>query len=146
MGWESRRDEDHEMNNFLVDSTVWIEFFKSGENSIQAKLQELILQENNIFICPNIYQEVLQGVRDNKAFKEIKDILLNAIMLNNEILFITEHAIDLYRSLRKKGITIRKPYDCLIASYAIINDIYLFHNDTDFDQIEKGSKLKIYKY
>ncbi|GHV77764.1 hypothetical protein AGMMS49942_25850 [Spirochaetia bacterium] len=52
------------MNNFLVDSTVWIEFFKSGENSIQAELQELILQENNIFICPNIYQEVLQGVAD----------------------------------------------------------------------------------
>jgi predicted nucleic acid-binding protein len=61
-------------------------------------------------------------------------------------MFITEHAIDLYRSLRKKGITIRKPYDCLIASYAIINDIYLFHNDTDFEQIEKGSKLKVYKY
>ena len=104
------------MNNFLVDSTVWIEFFKKGENSIQTKLQELILQENNIFICPNIYQEVLQGVRDDKSFREIKDILLKATMLNNEIMFITEHAIDLYRALRKKGITIRKPYDCLIAS------------------------------
>jgi predicted nucleic acid-binding protein len=135
------------MNNFLVDSTIWIEFFKERENSIEADtLQELILQENNIFICPGIYQEVLQGVRNDKAFREIKDILLNAIMLNNEILYITEHAIDLYRFLRKKGVTIRKPYDCLIASYAIINDLYLFHNDTDFDRIEEYSQLKVYKY
>jgi predicted nucleic acid-binding protein len=135
------------MNNFLVDSTIWIEFFKEKENSIEADtLQELILQENNIFICPGIYQEVLQGVRNDKAFREIKAILLNAGMLNNEILYITEAAIDLYRLLRKRGVTIRKPYDCLIASYAIINDIYLFHHDTDFDQIEKHSQLKVYKY
>jgi predicted nucleic acid-binding protein len=135
------------MNNFLVDSTIWIEFFKEREDSVEADtLQELILKENNIFICPGIYQEVLQGVRNDKAFREIKDILLNAIMLNNEIMYITEHAIDLYRFLRKKGVTIRKPYDCLIASYAIINDLYLFHNDTDFDQIEKHSQLKVYKY
>jgi predicted nucleic acid-binding protein len=135
------------MNSFLVDSTIWIEFFKENESSVEADtLQELILQENNIFICPGIYQEVLQGVRNDKAFREIKDILLNAILLNNEIMHITEYAIDLYRSLRKKGVTIRKPYDCLIASYAIINDIYLFHNDTDFEKIEKHSQLKVYKY
>jgi predicted nucleic acid-binding protein len=116
------------MNNFLVDSIIWIDFFH--ENSIEADtLQELIVQENNIFICPSIYQEVLQGVRNDKAFRDIKSILQNAIMLNNEIIYVTDHAIDLYRFLRKKGVTIRKPYDCLMASYAMINNIHLFHND-----------------
>jgi predicted nucleic acid-binding protein len=135
------------MSNVLVDSTIWIDFFNKKENCIPADiLQELILQENNIFICPGIYQEVLQGVRDDRAFREIKSILLNAKMLNHEIMYITDCAIDLYRSLRKKGVTIRKPYDCLIASYALINDIYLFHNDQDFDNIEKYSKLKVFKY
>jgi predicted nucleic acid-binding protein len=130
-----------------VDSTIWIEFFHEREKSIEADvLQELITEENNIFICPVIYQEVLQGVRDDKIFKEIKSILLNALMINTEIMYITEHAIDLYRSLRKKGVTVRKQYDCLIASYAILNDINLFHNDSDFEQIAKYSKLKILKY
>jgi predicted nucleic acid-binding protein len=135
------------VKNILVDSTIWIEFFHKRERSVEADvLQELITEENNIFICPVIYQEVLQGVRDDKVFKEIKNILLNTLMINTEIMYVTEYAIDLYRSLRKKGVTVRKQYDCLIASYAIVNDIYLFHNDSDFEQIEKYSKLKSFKY
>jgi predicted nucleic acid-binding protein len=135
------------VKNILVDSTIWIEFFHEREKSVEADvLQELITEENNNFICPVIYQEVLQGVRDDKIFKEIKNILLNALMINTGIMYVTEHAIDLYRFLRKKGITIRKQYDCLIASYAMLNDIYLFHNDSDFEQIAKYSKLKNFKY
>jgi predicted nucleic acid-binding protein len=50
------------MKNILVDSTIWIEFFHEREKSVEADvLQELIMEENNIFICPVIYQEVLQG-------------------------------------------------------------------------------------
>jgi predicted nucleic acid-binding protein len=85
-------------------------------------------------------------VRDDKAFKEIKSILQNALMINTEIMYVTEYAIDLYRFLRKRGITIRKQYDCLIASYAIVNDLYLFHNDNDFLQIKRHSRLKNFKY
>jgi len=59
---------------------------------------------------------------------------------------VTDCAIDLYRSLRKKGITVRKPYDCLIASYAILEDLFLLHNDSDFKQMENNCKLKIYRY
>ena len=68
------------MNTILVDTTIWIDFFK--EKSKQADiLQRLIEEENNICICPLIYQEVLQGVRDDKAFTEIKSILQNVKMI-----------------------------------------------------------------
>jgi predicted nucleic acid-binding protein len=135
------------MNTILVDTTIWVEFFREKERSKQADvLQQLIEEDNNICICPIIYQEVLQGVRDDKTFTEIKNILQNVKMVSTPIMTVADHAIDLYRSLRKKGITIRKPYDCLIASYAILEDIYLFHNDSDFRQMEKDSKLKIYSY
>jgi predicted nucleic acid-binding protein len=135
------------MNTILVDTTIWVDFFREKERSKQADvLQQLIEEDNNICICPIIYQEVLQGVRDDKTFTEIKSILQNITMINTPIITVADHAIDLYRSLRKKGITIRKPYDCLIASYAILEDIYLFHNDSDFKQMEKDSKLKVYSY
>jgi predicted nucleic acid-binding protein len=50
------------MKNILVDSMIWIEFFHKRERSIEADvLQKLIMEENKIFICPVIYQEVLQG-------------------------------------------------------------------------------------
>jgi predicted nucleic acid-binding protein len=133
------------MNTILVDTTVWVDFFREKERSKQADvLQQLIEEENNICICPLIYQEVLQGVKDDKTFTEIKSILQNVIMINTPIMTVVDHAVDLFRSLRRKGITIRKPYDCLIASYAILEDIYLLHNDSDFRQMENNSKLKVY--
>jgi predicted nucleic acid-binding protein len=58
---------------------------------------------------------------------------------------VTNYAIHLYRHLRKNGITIRKSVDCLIASYAILEDMYILHNDSDFTQMARESKLKIYK-
>ncbi len=54
-------------------------------------------------------------------------------------------AAQLYRALRRKGITIRKANDCLIAAVCIENNIPLLHNDKDFDNIAKHTKLKIYK-
>jgi predicted nucleic acid-binding protein len=135
------------MNTILVDTTIWVDFFREKERAKQADvLQQLIEEDNNICICPIIYQEILQGVKDDKTFTEIKSILQNVIMINTPIMTVADHAIDLYRSLRKKGITIRKPYDCLIASYAILEDIYLLHNDSDFSQMENNSKLKVYTY
>jgi len=49
---------------------------------------------------------------------------------------------EIYRTLRKKGITIRKSVDCIIASIAIENDIPLLHNDKDFNHVEKHINLK----
>jgi hypothetical protein len=65
-------------------------------------------------------------------------------MIDIDLMHVTNHAIDLYRHLQKKGITIRKSMDCLIASYAIIANMYLLHDDSDFTQIASESKLKIY--
>jgi len=52
-------------------------------------------------------------------------------------------AAELYRSLRRRGVTIRKPVDCMIASVAIEHDIALLHNDRDFDPIETYCGLKV---
>lgn len=53
-------------------------------------------------------------------------------------------AANLYRTLRKKGVTIRKPNDCLIACYAIQHGVDLCYNDRDFDLIAQHSSLKIF--
>ncbi|MDR0909492.1 MAG: hypothetical protein LBM77_06965 [Spirochaetaceae bacterium] len=50
---------------------------------------------------------------------------------------------EIFRSLRTKGITIRKPNDCLIAAYCILNDLALLHHDRDFDPIEKHFGLQV---
>lgn len=52
-------------------------------------------------------------------------------------------AASLFRFLRKKGVTIRKPNDCLIAHYAIFYDVPILHSDVDFDQIARHTALRI---
>jgi predicted nucleic acid-binding protein len=132
--------------NLIVDSSVWIDGFnpkiKTAEKEI---LKQLILNDYPIYLCPVIYQEVLQGIREDKTFKEVKNILQQYRMTDIDLMDATNYAIGLYRHLRRKGITIRKPVDCLIASYAILGDMYILHNDSDFTQIAQGSKLKVYK-
>jgi predicted nucleic acid-binding protein len=55
------------------------------------------------------------------------------------------NAARIYRDCRKRGITIRKTVDCIIASICIENDIALLHKDSDYDLIAKCSSLKLAK-
>ncbi|MCL2220255.1 MAG: PIN domain-containing protein [Chitinispirillia bacterium] len=124
------------MNAHLVDSSVWIDFFNDGNNSPQRqKLKALLNSDAAIFICPAIYQEILHGIRDDRKFRQIKFFISDMEMLKTDLMTVTDHAVNIYRTLRKKGITIRKSQDCLIASYAMIENLALLHNDRDFDSI-----------
>jgi hypothetical protein len=126
----------------LVDTTVWIDFF-AGRNELHvATLQDLIENEEDLSLCSVILAEVLQGIRSDADFVKTKKYLGDLIFLPmRQATFL--RAAEVYRSLRKKGITIRKPVDCMIASVAIEYDIHLLHNDRDFDHIAKHSKLRI---
>jgi predicted nucleic acid-binding protein len=131
--------------NLIVDSSVWIDGFNSKIQTPEKELlKQLIVNDYPIYLCPIIYQEVLQGVKEDKTFEEMKLILQQYRMVDIDLMGATNYAIDLYRNLRKKGITIRKSIDCLIASYAILGNMYILHNDKDFAQIAKESKLKLY--
>jgi predicted nucleic acid-binding protein len=129
--------------SIIVETSVWIDSFNPKINTPEKNsLIQLIQNDGPIYLCPVIYQEILQGIRDDKAFERIKFSLQQYRMIDIDLMYVTNHAVDLYRHLRKKGITIRKSIDCLIASYAIITDMYLLHNDSDFTQIARESKLK----
>ena len=144
MGRQFRRNADYSMKKVIVDTSVWIDFFNKKNISPETILLKKLIETNKQFyICPVIYQEVLQGIRDDKLFEKIKRILLKHNMVDINIIEATNKAIDIYRTLRKRGITVRKSIDCLIASYAIIGKMYLLHKDSDFTEIAKEFKLKI---
>ena len=126
----------------LVDTTVWIDFFAGRNESHVMSLQELIESEEDLSLCGVILAEVLQGIRSDAEFIKAKEYLGDLIFLPmRHATFI--QAAEIYRSLRKKGVSIRKPVDCMIASVAIEFNIRLLHNDHDFNNIAKHSKLRI---
>ena len=144
MGRQLGRNEINEMKNVLVDTSVWIDFFNEKTMSPKSEILQKLIENNDvIYICPTIYQEILQGIRDDNTFEDIKNILHDFNMLKFNIMEVTDTAIEIYRKLRKSGITIRKSNDCLIAAYAILGDLNLLHKDRDFEEIATQIKLKI---
>ncbi len=119
----------------LADTSVWINFF----NGVDSKEVEVLIRyiENDwpVYLCPTIIQEVLQGINNDNQFKEVLASLLAFNILNDDGVEMAVSAANLYRWLRKRGITIRKSNDCLIAQYAIKHSLQVLHQDRDFDLI-----------
>jgi len=128
------------MDIVLVDTSVWVNFFKAQETASSLFLKDN-LENIKIATCPTILQEVLQGVVSDKDFKSITTYFRTMTRLTNNPYELANDAATLYRDLRKKGITIRKPNDCLIATYAIKNKVRLLHDDKDFTFIAQHSDL-----
>lgn len=119
----------------LIDTSVWIDFFKGSDTRQVKTLTDYIQNDDPVFICPTILQEILQGIRSEKQYKEVKEYLLCLNILNDDAIETAIGAARIYRTLRKKRITIRKSNDCIIAHYAIKYSVQILHKDRDFDLI-----------
>jgi predicted nucleic acid-binding protein len=131
----------------LLDTSVLIDYLKDTKNAATNTLDEII--DNNLpyGICDYVYQELLQGTKTEKEFKKLKEYLetLPFYYLNyGKESF--ERAALLNFKCRRTGVTIRSTIDLLIAEIAIENNLYLLHNDADFNNMAKKiTELKIYK-
>jgi hypothetical protein len=128
----------------IVDTTVWVDFF-AGKNTPQVqKLEQFLTEGEDICICGVILTEILQGIRDESDYTRTLSRFDSFLFLPmNQRTFVK--AAELYRTLRRQGVTVRKAVDCMIASVAIEHNIALLHNDIDFDHIEKLCDLKVVK-
>ena len=126
----------------LVDTTVWIDFFAARSLPHVAKLVKLIEDREDISICGIILAEVLQGIRKDSEFRKTRDLFKTLVFIPMPYSVFLRSS-EIYRKLRKKGITIRQPLDCMIAATAIENDLPLLHNDKDFLPIAKYCGLKV---
>jgi hypothetical protein len=125
----------------LVDSSVWIDFFNGTENTETDKLNEILGLEE-VIIGDLILAEVLQGFRSDTDYKTAKNVLTSLTvheLLGKELAI---KSANNFRKLRKKGITIRKTADVIIATYCIENKIPLLFTDKDFLPFVAHLKLK----
>jgi predicted nucleic acid-binding protein len=129
----------------IFDTSVWIDFLRNKDIQEVALLTDYIKNNHEVILIPTILQDVLQGIRNDGHYLRVKDIFSYFTILQIQPVEAAIGAGELYRSLRKKGLTIRKSNDCLIAYHAIKFSIPLVHLDTDFDVISKHSKLEIWK-
>jgi hypothetical protein len=129
----------------VVDTTVWIDFLGGRDTPFDRHLTTLIEQGAGLALTDLIYCEILQGILDDTQYARTRDLLLAYPILRVRGLTTFERAANIYRACRKRGFTIRKTADCLIAATCLEAGAELFHNDRDFDAIAKVESLRIYR-
>ena len=128
----------------LVDTTVWIDFFRNNLTPQVERLEYALKNSEDICICGVILTEILQGIRADRQYAKKKSYLKNLIFLPMQYSTFVKSA-EIFRYLRKQGVTIRKPIDCMIAAVSVENHVPLLHSDRDFDHIELYKEFKTIK-
>jgi predicted nucleic acid-binding protein len=123
----------------LVDTSVWIEVFRKRSSLRQADLGSL----EEFVTCLPVVQEVLQGFREEEAFRTAREAMLSLPIVESPLrLEVFEEAAQLFRAARRAGLTIRSGVDCLIAACALRHGLTILHYDRDFEQLSEVSALK----
>ena len=125
----------------LVDSSVWIDFFRGVDNSGALRLKEVLL-EREIVVGDLILVEVLQGYTVEREAEKASELLGRFEQVNIVDTAIAKLAAAHYRQLRRQGVTVRKTIDLLIATRCLDKDWLLLHNDRDFEPLREHLGLR----
>lgn len=129
----------------VVDTTVWIDFFNGAQSPEDLYLQQLIRQARSLALTDLIFCEILQGIRDDVTYDRTRTILLSYPILRMDTLAVFEQSASIYRACRRRGLTVRKTIDCLIAAVCITNEVELLHKDSDFSLIARVTLLQVHR-
>jgi predicted nucleic acid-binding protein len=126
----------------IVDTTVWIDYLGGADNR-ETEWLDRELGQQPFGLLDLILCEVLQGIRADTAFNQVRKDLLKFEIFDSGGAESAIASARNYRSLRSQGITILKTIDCLIATCCIRDGHALLHRDRDFDPFEKHLGLRV---
>ena len=124
----------------LIDTSAWVEFLRDTGSATCDRVEALLASE--IATCDMVRMEVLAGARDERHLRRLRGLLARAVcipMTPEDY----ELGATLYRRCRRRGETVRKLVDCLIAAVAIRAGAALLHGDADFDVLARHTELRI---
>lgn len=126
----------------IVDTTVWVDYFNDNATRhtdwLEAEVERQRLGLTDLILC-----EILQGVRDEAQASIVQLELLKFEIHATGGVDLALAAAKNYRTLRAKGRTVRKTIDSLIATFCLMNDHALLHNDRDYDAFEEILDLRV---
>lgn len=120
----------------VVDSSVWIDYFTGIDNAQTNKLDN-ILGVKPVAIGDLILTEVLQGFRRDKDYNTAKVLFEDLTIFEMLCVDMALQSASNFRILRKKGVTISKTADVIIATFCIEKRLALLFSDKDFKPFVK---------
>lgn len=116
----------------LVDSSVWIDYFR-GTLTPQTNRLDTLLGSEPVATGDLILTEVLQGFRIDRDFNQARKLLTSLTVIDLGGRDMAIQAAKNFRVLRSLGVTIRKTIDTVIATRCIQDNYRLLYSDRDFD-------------
>ena len=126
----------------LVDSSVWVDFFR-GNTTAEVDLLDNLLGRERIAVGDLIMVEVLQGFRATRDFNQARKTLAAFDLVELGGFDIAMKAAKNFRALQTLGYTVRKTIDTIIATRCIESGYVLLHSDRDFDPFAKHLGLQV---
>lgn len=129
----------------LVDTSAWSVFLRRKNRVTSLAIQiitELLTNNEPIYLCGIVYQEILQGIRDKKQYDSVKNYLDQFDFLQTDVR-VHHLAAQIFNKCQNKGIS-ATTVDCLIAALALFHDCHLLTLDGDFKHIKRCVDLKLY--
>jgi predicted nucleic acid-binding protein len=126
----------------IVDTTVWIDYL-GGISTLEVEWLHREMERRRLGITDIILGEVLQGIRDDSRFEEVRSELSSFEVLVTGGVDLAVASARNYRALRERGRTVRGTIDALIATFCLLNGHALLHNDRDFDHFEQFLGLQV---
>lgn len=130
----------------LVDTSVWVDFLRGAEAPHVEALTELLQGEDIVGTAPIVLQEVLQGADSDERFEKWRRYFGDLwCYVPLDPVQTQVAAARLYQTCRRAGKTPRSSNDCLVARIAIERELFLLHNDRDFEAIAGAApELRFY--
>jgi predicted nucleic acid-binding protein len=126
----------------IIDTSVWVDFLNEVDTA-EVRWLDQHLATQRLGLVDVIVCEVLQGLStDGEAAEVLRELRRFEIFETGGLELATAAARN-YRSLRRRGKTVRKTLDCLIATFCLTSGHVLLHCDSDFDPFEKHLGLKV---
>lgn len=122
----------------LIDSSAWIEFLRDTGSPACERVGELLGGE--IAVCEPVRMEILSGARDDRHLNDLRRLLAGATLLSTASVDY-EEAASLYRICRRRGETVRRLIECLIATVAIRSGVPILHHDADYEVLARHTAL-----
>ena len=126
----------------IVDTTVWVDYFRGTRNP-ETEWLDQEADKRRLGLTDLILCEVLQGVRSDREFSEVRAELIQFELFENGGVELAIAAARNFRNIRERGLTVRKTIDCLIATFCLTHSHTLLHRDRDFDVFERNLGLAV---
>lgn len=126
----------------LIDTSAWIEFLRDTGSPVCVEVDRLLAAD--VATCDPIRMEVLAGARDEAHLRQLRGLLARATLLPTGPADY-ESAASLYRICRRRGETVRRLIDCLIAAIAVRENLSVLHNEIDFEVLARHTSLSVHE-